>query len=210
VEPTLWQQITGAWGLDRAAFEAAIQAPHGLRQSLIILLLAGIAETLGQSVVLILNRVSRRRFALALGLGGLALIFEAALWIAGVWLVVTLLAGPRASFLTSVKVIGMAYAPLILSIFVFLPYIGILISHLLRVWVLLAVVVGTSVAFELPPIYAALAAGLGYLARWAVLRLFSRVGGRLNSWLLRASTGQVAPVRSADALLTARGPEVGP
>jgi hypothetical protein len=207
VDPSLWQQITGAWGLDRSAFEAALQSSHGMRDALIILLLGGIMETLGQSVVLILNRVSRSRFAVALGLGGLQLILEATLWIFASWLIVTLLVGPRASLATSVRVIGMAYAPLILSIFVFLPYIGILIGYILRGWVLLAVLVGTAVAFDLQPLGAALAAGLGFLGRWVVLAAFARFGGRLNTWILRTSTGQVAPVQSADALLRMGGTE---
>jgi hypothetical protein len=48
--------------------------PRGLRVALTVLLFAGASETLGQAVVLVLNRVSKRRFALALVLGGLELL----------------------------------------------------------------------------------------------------------------------------------------
>jgi hypothetical protein len=50
----------------------------------------------------------------------------------------------------------------------------------LRIWVLLAVVLGTSVAFDLPPLRAALAATIGFLARWALLALFGQIAAGFN------------------------------
>lgn len=152
-------------------------------------------------MVLVLNRVSRRRFFVALLLGGLELILEAALWIASMWLIVGALGVPRPSFISAVRVIGLAYAPLVLSVFVFMPYIGLLLARLLRVWVLLAAVVGTSVAFGLHPWAAALAAALGFLGRWLLLRLLQGASDRASGWLWRTSTGTATPLRSSDALL---------
>src|SRR3954471_4620942 len=155
---TYWHLITGALGLDPAAFQAIEQSDHGLRQALIILLLAGASETLGQSVVLILNRVSRGRFFLALLLGGAELILEALVWIFSVWVLGGLLAATRPPFFSAVRVIGLAYAPLVLGVFIFFPYVGPLIGRLLRLWVLLAAVVGISVVFVVAPWMAALIA----------------------------------------------------
>ncbi len=199
---TYWYFITGALGLDPAAFRAIEQSDHGLRQALIILLLAGASETLGQSVVLVINRVSRGRFFLALLLGGAELIVEAVVWILSIWLLGGFLARPRPPFFDAVRVIGLAYAPLVLGIFIFLPYVGPLIGRLLRLWVLLAAVVGISVVFGVAPWLAALMAALGFLGRWVLLRIFGGVGDAVGRWFWRASTGLDSPLRSSDPLLT--------
>ena len=203
METSYWQLITGAMSLNPAAFDAIEHADHGLRQALIILLIAGAAETLGQSVVLILNRVSRARFLLALLLGGLELVAEALLWIVSLWLLVGLFGVPRPSFLSAVRVMGLAYAPLVFSVFVFFPYLGPLLGRVLRIWVLLAAVVGVSVVFDVRPIGAAVAVALGFLLRWLLLRLFSGASTATNRWFWRASTGRATALRSSDALLGA-------
>jgi hypothetical protein len=199
---TYWQLVTGALGLDPAAFRAIEQSEHGLRQALVVLLIAGASETLGQSVVLVLNRVSRGRFFLALLLGGLELIAEALIWILSVWILGGLLAPARPPFFSAVRVIGLAYAPLVLGVFVFFPYIGPLIGRLLRLWVLLAAVVGIAVVFGVAPWMAALIAALGFLGRWVLLRLFGGVGDAIGHWFWRASTGLDAPLLSSDPLLS--------
>jgi len=200
VDPSFGEFVGGALRLDRATFDLVEHSPIGLRVALTVLLLAGASETLGQAVVLVLNRVSKRRFALALVLGGLELVFEALVWIAIVWLLAGLFRGDRASFLPAVRVLGLAYAPLLFGALVFLPYIGPVLARVLRVWVLLAVVTGTSVVFGLVPVVAAVAAVTGFLARWLLLRLFGQLGSTADRWLWRTSTGHTAPLRPTDAL----------
>jgi len=201
VDPSFGEFVGGALRLDRATFDLVEHSPFGLRLALTVLLLAGASETLGQAVVLVLNRVSKLRFALALGLGGLELAVEALVWIATVWLLAGLFGGYRASFAPAVRVLGLAYAPLLFGVLVFLPYIGPVLARLLRVWVLLAAVTGTSVVFGLVPVVAAVAAVTGFLARWLLLLLFGQLGNIANRWLWRTSTGHTVPLRSTDALL---------
>jgi hypothetical protein len=202
VEPSFAEFVGGALRLDRATFDLVEHSPVGLRVALTVLLLAGASETLGQAVVLVLNRVSKRRFALAVVLGGLELLFEALVWIATVWLVARVFAGDPASFVAAVRVLGLAYAPLLFGVLVFLPYIGPVLARLLRVWVLLAAVTGTSVVFGLVPVVAAVAAATGFLARWLLLRLFGQLANTANRCLRRTSTRRNAPLRSTDALLS--------
>jgi hypothetical protein len=190
-----WALISGALALNPLAFDAIEHAEHGLRQALVILLLAGASETLGQCVVLVLNRVSRGRFALAVLLGGLELVAEALLWIVSVWLLAGLLGVPRPQFISAVRVIGLAYAPLLLGVFVFFPYLGPLIGRLLRLWVLLAALVGIGVVFDVRPIAAAVIAAVGFLGRWALLRLFAGITASANRWFWRASTGRATPLQ---------------
>ena len=201
MEPTIGQLVGGALRLDRSTFDLAEHAPDGLRVALAVLLLAGASETLGQAVVLVLNRVSRARFVFALGLGGLELVVEAGLWIVSVWLVAGLLVPARPPLLSAVRVIGLAYAPLLLGVLVFLPCVGPLVARLLRLWVLLAALVGVGVVFDLPPLLAALAVAVGFLGHALLLRLFGGLAAAVDRWRWRVQTGQAMPLRSTDALV---------
>jgi hypothetical protein len=124
MEPTLLHLVGGALRLDRSAFDAIEQSSQGLRDAFILLLLAGVSLTIGQSVVLFLNRVSPGRFALALVLGGLELVLEALIWITSVWIVVGLLGASRPHLVETLDVIGLAYAPFLFGVLIFLPYVG--------------------------------------------------------------------------------------
>src|SRR5215471_6126350 len=197
MEPGLLPLIGGVLHLDRATFEAIEADPHGLRDALLVLLIAGTSETLGQCVVLILNRVSRLRFFTSLVLGGLALALEALVWIVAVWVVVGLFGVARPSFVTAARVIGLGYAPLVLGFLIFLPYIGPLLARALRVWVLLAVVLGISVAFDLRPLGAAVAALLAFLVRWALVWAFGHAAEAVNH-TLRGSRGAAATGKLAE------------
>jgi hypothetical protein len=201
MEPTLRELIGGALRLDRTAFDAIERSSQGLRDAFILLVLAGASMTLGQSVVLFLNRVSVGRFALALALGGFELVLEAFLWITSVWVVVGLLGVSRPHLVETLDVMGLAYAPFLFGVLVFLPYVGLPIASLLRLWVLLAAIVGTSAAFDVAPELAAVAAGGGFLGRLALLRVFDRAVKAADRWYWRASTGRATPIESSEALL---------
>jgi len=199
-EPTLLQLIGGALRLDRSAFDAIEQSPHGLRDAFILLMRAGASMTLGQSVVLFLNRVSPGRFAFALVLGGLELLLEALIWITSVWLIVGLLGVSRPHLVETLDVIGLAYAPFLFGVFIFFPYLGLQIAWLLRLWTLLAAIVGTSAAFDIVPELAAVAVAGGFLGRFLLLRLFHHAVKAADAWYFRASTGRATPIQSSEAL----------
>jgi hypothetical protein len=201
-EPTLAELVSGALRLDRSAFDAIEQSSRGLRDAFIVLVLAGVSVTLGQSVVLFLNRVSPGRFALALVLGGFELVLEALLWITSVWLVVGLLGVSRPHLVETLDVIGLAYAPFLFGVLVFLPYVGLPILGLLRLWMFLAAIVGTSAAYDIAPELAAVAVVGGFLGRWLLLHVFGRAVKAADRWYWRASTGRAKPIESSEALLT--------
>jgi hypothetical protein len=204
MEPALTELVSGALRLDRSAFDAIEQSSQGLRDAFILLFLAGASLTMGQSVVLFLNRVSPGRFAFALVLGGLELVLEALIWITSVWVVVGLLGVSRPHLVETLDVIGLAYAPFLFGVLIFLPYIGLPITWLLRLWMLLAAIVGTSAAFDIAPDLAAVAVAGGFLSRWLLLRVFDSSAKAMDRWSRRASTGRATPIESADALLGSR------
>jgi hypothetical protein len=201
MEPTLAELIRGALLLDRSAFDAIEQSSQGLRDAFIIVVLAGASVTLGQSVVLFLNRVSAGRFALALVLGGLELVLEALLWITSVWVVVGLLGVSRPHLVETLDVIGLAYAPFLFGVLLFLPSVGLPILWLLRLWMLLAAIVGASAAYDIAPELAAVAVAGGFLGRWLLLHVFDRAVKAADRWYMRASTGRATPIESSEELL---------
>ena len=166
-----------------------------------MVVLAGVSMNLGQSVVLFLNRVSPGRFAFALILGGFELVLEALLWITSVWVVVGLLGVSRPHLVETLDVIGLAYAPFLFGVLVFLPYLGLRILSLLRLWVALAAIIGTSAAFDIGPLLAAVAVAGGFLGRWLLVRVFDGAVKAADRWYFRASTGRATPILSSEGLL---------
>jgi hypothetical protein len=199
VEPNLAQLIGGALMLNRAAFEAIEQTPNGTRDALIVLMLAGASESVGQSAVLFFNHVSRLRFVIAIATGGIGLACEALIWTVGMRLVAGMLDAPPAPSLTSaLYVIGLAYSPLLFGFLAFLPTLGVLLERLLRVWVFLAAVVGATVVFAMPPPAAALTAASGLLARPLLLYLGGKAGGLITrSRLPRSTRSELGKVASS-------------
>jgi hypothetical protein len=76
-----------------------------------------------------------------------------------------------------------------------------MVARLLRLWVLLAALVGVGVVFDLPPVLAALAVAVGFLGHALLLRLFGSLAAAADRWRWRAQTGQAMPLRSTDALV---------
>ena len=85
--PSLWQTIQHALGLDQAIFTAVQQAPEGLWLAGMIVCLAGLSEAVGQSIVLLINRVRFKRFVLALLIATISHFVGYLLWTTTVWLV---------------------------------------------------------------------------------------------------------------------------
>ena len=152
-------------------------------------------------MVLVINRVSRGRFFLALLLGGAELIIEALVWILSVWVLGGFWPdrGPRSSTPARHRPCVRTAGARDLHLF---PVRWSADRRLLRLWVLLAAVVGISVVFGVAPWLAALIAALGFLGRWVLLRIFGGVGNAVGRWFWRASTGLDSPLRSSDPLIT--------
>lgn len=144
-----WLLVRGANLLDPDAFRAIARQPNGVLLIAILLLCVGISQSFGQAIVLFLNQVKPLRFLLSLGIAGLLFFISTAFWMLSVWVASRLLYGVDASFLTVFRVLGLAYAPLLWSFLVALPYFGVPLGVVLSVWSLLAFVRGFSAVTEL-------------------------------------------------------------
>lgn len=187
--PSLGQTIQQALGLNEAIFAAIQQAPDGLWLALLVVCLAGLSESLGQSVVLFINRVRFKRFILALVISTVSHIIGYLLWTTSVWLVGAYLFGRSETFTAMASAVGLAYAPQLLAFFILTPFLGNTFSWLLSLWSLLAIMVAVRVGLGLETWQAIVASGLG----WSLIQVWKRTLGRpiygLGRWLQRRAAG---------------------
>jgi hypothetical protein len=159
---------------DTEVHELVQRAPWGNLVVGLIVVLAGLSEALGQSLVLFASRVKPRRFVLSLLFSASIYAFSFFFLAFSVFVVGTQVFGREVGVGTTLRAVGLGYAPYLFSFFVLAPYFGNPISWGLSLWSLLAVVSGVQVAFALSAPQALLCAFLG----WLLLQLAQRTVGR--------------------------------
>lgn len=186
----LWEVLGYIFALNGEAFRIATTVPNGLTFALTIVLLSGISQGIGQSVVLFLNQVKPSRFAISLLIN--ALLFTGGFLALGLstWLI-TLLPGtvsvPPSAI---VIVLGAAYAPLLFSFLGAMPYLGVPILTVLSIWHLLAMVVGFGAVMDLPTSDAFRYVGWG----WVLLQILQNTVGRPIAKLSKGMANRAAGV----------------
>jgi len=175
--------------LDGEVHRLVQEAPWGNLLVATVVVLAGLSEALGQSVVLFASRVKKRRFVLSLLFSAAVYAFSFFFLAFSVWLVGTRLFGREAEFGEILRAVGLGYAPYLFSFFVLAPYFGNPIGLLLSLWSLIAVVRGMQVVLDLSAPQALLGAFLG----WLLLQVIQRTVGRPLTgavrWLRRRVAG---------------------
>lgn len=184
-----WELVSGALTLNPEAFELIQTLPLSTRAALYIVLLAGFSQAIGQGLVLFINRVKPFRFVLSLLIASILFAFGYIFWTLITWLASNLLFGWDTSFFTVARTLGLAYAPLMLSFFVALPYLGVPISVLLSVSSFLTFLTGLRVALGIGVWQAFWCSALG----WAVFEVLQRTIGRpvagVGRWLANTAAG---------------------
>lgn len=172
--PSFPEMIRLALRLDPHIF-AEIQATvHGIYLAFGVVVVAALSESLGQSVVLFLNRVQPRRFAVTLAISTLSNIVGYFLWTATVWLVVRYAFALHVPIRTVAIVVGLAYAPQVLAFFELTPFLGNLFSVLLSLWSMVAITVAINAGLGLEIWQAVVSSGLG----WLLIQIWRRSLGR--------------------------------
>jgi hypothetical protein len=139
----------GALTLDPNAFRSVPNTGGATLLTLMILFLAGVSETLGQSAVLFANKVTPRRFVMSLGLSGAVFIFGVLISICTIWLIGTFIFHADQPIIGIMREVSLGYAPLLFGFFVLLPYMGTFVEHVLEIWSLLAIIVAVIVTLHL-------------------------------------------------------------
>src|SRR2546423_1605227 len=160
---TIWQCISsffglvgGALRLDPDVFRAVQTSPGANLLTLLILILAGVSVSLGQSVILFANKVTPRRFLMSLLLNGVLFAVGVLIWAAILLLVGRIVFRVQLPFDQMGREVSLAYAPLLLGFFVLLPYAGSFLKHAFEIWSFLAILVAALSPFE----------SLGWWAGW--------------------------------------------
>ncbi len=204
--PSLWQTIEQAMRLNPAVFAEIQQSQGGLGIALLIVIVAGLSEALGQSVILFINRLRPRRFILALMITAASHLVGYLLWTVTVWLVGVYVFEQQVSMMAIACVVGLAYAPQTLAFFELTPFLGNPFSIILSLWSMVAVIVAVRVGLNLELWQALLASGLG----WVIIQLWRRTIGRpiygLGRWLQRRAAGVPLEHTLADLAVLRRQP----
>ena len=82
-----WQLVYGVLLLDRDTLAAIHQLPSSLTATCLVVLLAGLSQTFGQSVILFVNRVRPWRFVLSVAIAAVLFLFNYNFWVISTWLV---------------------------------------------------------------------------------------------------------------------------
>ena len=178
MSPSVLSLLGRVLTLREEPFAWVMREPTGLRLALAVVVLAGLSEALGQSVVLFANRVKPRRFVASLFLSAGLYTAGFVLWALSVWLVGTYVLDSQQSLRTVTKAVGLAYAPYLFSFFVLTPFFGDGVAVALSLWSLLAVLVAVQVTLSLTLSQALLCSALG----WVLLQLLRRTVGRPVIW----------------------------
>lgn len=172
--PTFTETIRLALRLDPEIFALVQSSRQGIVVALIVVLLAAVSEAVGQSIVLLINRVRPWRFVLAQAIAILSNIIGYALWAFVIWLAVWFVFGVREPVVATFAVVGLAYAPQLFAFFEMMPWLGNTFGLLLSLWSMAAVVVAIQSGMELALWQAALTG----LISWATIQVFRRSLGK--------------------------------
>lgn len=190
----LGELIGGAFALNREAFRLISVLPNGLWAALLVVLVAGLSLSVGQSIVLFINRVKPTRFFFSLLLNAILFTFGYIFLVFSTWLITLLPWSAHAPFFKLAKVLGLAYAPLLFSFLGALPHVGYPLQNLFSVWNLLAMVVAFTALTNV-----SLSHSFGYVVfGWVIKLLLENTIGQPISQLGQLVAEKVAGVDLAD------------
>jgi len=169
-----WNLVSGVLLLDTETFASINNLPLGLIASILVVLLAGLSQTFGQSVMLFINRVRPLRFILSVAIAAVIFVFNYNFWVLSTWLVARWLFGSDLLLTEIIKTLGFSYAPLLLGFLMVIPYFGMPILVVLSIWTLMAIATGLGVISNLG-IWQAFECCLG---GWIVLQISQRIVGK--------------------------------
>jgi len=184
--------------LNPTIYTALPGTAQGLPYAIAIVLLAGISESLGQSVVLFLNRVRPRRFVLSLSITTLSNMAGYLIWTLTIWSVGNLLTANNQPWSVVAVVVGLAYAPQILAFFELTPYLGNLIWGVLSLWSMFAIVGALHYGWGMETWQALLTSGLGWIVIQSVRRTIGKPILHLQRRVQRRAAGVPLEVIPSD------------
>jgi hypothetical protein len=196
----LWSALGGVLHLDGAAFARATRLGGAAYAALAIVLAAGLSEALAQSAILFANRVKPERFAFSLAINALLFAFGYAFLVLSTWAVSLLPLAVHVPLGALAIVFAFSYAPLLFAFFGGLPYLGVGVHWVLRIWHLLAMVTGFAAVAGVTIDWATVYVGIGWVVMVVAEHTFGRPIAALGVTLLDRVAG--VQLRSDTAIET--------
>lgn len=204
-----WDALTLALRLSPAVMRQVAEDPSLGPAVLLVAVVGGISQLLGQSVVLFVNKVSPARFTISLLIGGLLFVVNIVIWAISIWLTGTFLFSSQPTLATTIRLVGLGHAPYTFGVFALIPYLGTGILRLISAWSFLIVLTAVHINFDVTVVAALICVGLG----WVLITVLTQTIGRpivtARRWLIRRVTGTPLEARVQDILTGFNSPRPG-
>jgi len=174
--------------LNRSAFLELSQA--GFYPAITVVFLAGLSQAIGQSLILFVNKVSKRRFLFSLILNAIIFTFSFLFLVLSISFMVDFVYHHDKSFRTVSKVTAIAYLPYLFSFLTLAPYFGSFIAMILSLWNLAAIIAAISVVFSLNIFQALAVSILGWLLKQVLKTSIGRPIQDLSKIIKKAVAGK--------------------
>ncbi|HTU81381.1 MAG TPA: hypothetical protein VMF61_04580 [Candidatus Acidoferrales bacterium] len=185
-----WSALGGVFRLEPQAFvDAASMTSRALAVAAVVVFLAGLSEAIAQSIVLFANRVKPVRFFFSWAIDAFLFVFGYGFLVLSTWAVCRLPGTPHLPLSELATVLALSYAPLLFSFLGAMPYLGPGILRLLRVWHLLAMIVGVAAVGNVGFVRAAGFVALGWIVMMLAQQSFGRPIALLGTRVLDAVAG---------------------
>jgi len=194
-----WELFGQVLQLNPEAFKIINLIPGDTTVAVIIVLVAGLSQSLAQAIVLFVNRVKPLRFVLSLLIGAILFTFGYLFLVFSTWIITITPWTVTPQFSLVAKVLGFSYAPLILSLLGATPYVGVPILYLLSLWHLLAMVVGFAAVGNISVWESFSYVALGWFTLQILQQTIGQPLAKLGAWIADKTAG-VTLVRTFDAL----------
>lgn len=117
-------------------------ASDGLGVAVAIMLLGCVSNALGDSPLLFIRRMAPRQVAITLAIATLFAMVRLAVWAGTFGLAASVVERHLIALPRVLLVVGIGYAPMLLSVLIVLPTLGPFLARVLHLWVLLTVTAG--------------------------------------------------------------------
>ncbi len=196
----------GALGFSASAFARAAHSGEAQTAAVLIAFLAGVSEMLGQSVILVINRVALYRFLASLAFTGFTYVLTALTWTLSAIAVAPL---TRLGVLSPGEIVGvfgvvsLSFTPRLFGVFAMAPYFGQALGNLLEASAMMLAIFGLHAGFGLP-LHAALFCGgagwvLSYFTRAYLGHALAKPLGRIR-FAVSGSALELTPKQILDDL----------
>lgn len=160
-----------------------------LMTTLVVVLLAGLSESVAQSIILVLNKVKFRRFFASLLLNALIFVLGFVFYVLSIGLATRLIFDVAQPPLLLSKSVALAYAPLIFGFVTLMPYFGRVLRVLLNVYHFAAIVVAVRVIHNLTDMQAVISSLAGLIIFVLLHQTLGRPAVRFGRWLQNRIAG---------------------